>query len=200
MVQQALPISDNTVTNYAEGSGDGDGNAFDELSVLTDTDFWTTTNELTNNLIMNLTSLTDPESSSNHIMRSRTRKNAAGGRQIDSRHRLLESGTQRATYTVIAIDQNFTTRTDTITGGEADSITNYGNLEFDVQLLEFGGGSPRTGDCAWQEFETPNAPPPSRVPVNRGRSPKFQFGHPVWKEPNTRLQKIVPQKRARYNC
>jgi hypothetical protein len=161
MVQLAHPIADSTVTEWVEGVGDGDADAFDELSTLTDTDYWVTTDEKSgaNVLECNVTPLTDPEVSSGHIIRTRVRKNASGGRQLDLEHALYENTTLRFIDTSNTdIGASFVTYAYTALAAEADAITDYSVLERRVGIYETGGGPPRVGHCAWVEFECPDAP------------------------------------------
>ena len=105
MVQYGLPISDRVTSNWGEGAGDGDGNAFDELdegfgagrgsgSGPDDaTTYWLTTNEGANNLTSRITSITDPAVSTGHITRVRVRKGTSGGRQLDLTYNLEDPNT-----------------------------------------------------------------------------------------------------------
>ncbi len=76
----------------------------------------------------------DPESSSGHIIRWRVGKNQTGGDTINMTVTLrqggadtLGAGTQIATFNRNAVD-SLTTYEETLSGTEADSITDYGDL------------------------------------------------------------------------
>jgi len=83
-----------------------------------------------------LSNIEDPVSSSGHIMRWRRQKNAAGGATINLTMQLREGyvdeGTQGTLINAYAdndIPDAYATQTDTLTGGEADSITDYTDLQ-----------------------------------------------------------------------
>ena len=83
-----------------------------------------------------LSTIEDPAVSTGHIMRWRRGKNAAGGAQIDLTVELRQGytgegaqGTLINTFSDTDIPDSFTTTTDTLTGGEADAITNYADLQ-----------------------------------------------------------------------
>ncbi len=152
-----FPFDDTTAWDEIDeghGSGRGSGSGPDD-----GTSGWTSGDSPSNlSLITNLSSVTDPASSTNHIYRGRSLKYSNGsGAQIDITMRLLENGTQRATQTFTNIGGAWTTRAVTLTAGEADAITNYGLLEIDTQANKVGGGAPRSARESAQEFECPDA-------------------------------------------
>ena len=82
-----------------------------------------------------LTSVEDPVSSTNHIVRYRYAKDAAGGAQIDLTVQLRQGytnegspGTQIAQWTHTNISNTLATAAQTLSGAEADAITNYASL------------------------------------------------------------------------
>lgn len=82
-----------------------------------------------------LSTLEDPLSSSNHVLRYRYAKSAAGGAQIDLTVQLRQGyvnegtpGTLIATRTHTNISDTVTQENYTLSAGEADAITNYGSL------------------------------------------------------------------------
>lgn len=82
-----------------------------------------------------LTTLEDPVSSAGHIIRARYGKDAAGGSQIDLTVELRQGytnegspGTLIATHSYTDISDTLTTAVETLTGGEADAITDYSDL------------------------------------------------------------------------
>ena len=85
---------------------------------------------------VDLSTVEDPVSSSGHIMRWRRGKNAAGGAQIDLTVQLRQGytgegaqGTLINSFSDTNIPDAFATTTDTLTGGEADTITDYTDLQ-----------------------------------------------------------------------
>ena len=163
MVQIAAPIANQGTTNWEEENGDGDGDWFDELDEgITSTDdnstSWkspaTPVNEQMRTL---MASVTDPASSSGHIYRSRSRKNPGGGVQIDIIIRLFQSTTEIATESFADVSNGWVTRIDTLSGTEADNITNYGDLRTDTEADAVGGGAGRRGVESTHEFECPDA-------------------------------------------
>lgn len=85
--------------------------------------------------VTKLTDLEDPISSSGHVVRYRYGKSAAGGAQIDLVVQLRQGyvnegspGTLIKEWTHTNISDSFTTATQTLSGGEADSITDYTSL------------------------------------------------------------------------
>lgn len=79
-----------------------------------------------------LTSVTDPVSSSGHIMRWRRRKQpASGSADINLTVRLLQGTTQIKSVADNAIPGSFTDTSATLSAGEADAITNYADLRLE---------------------------------------------------------------------
>lgn len=79
-----------------------------------------------------LTSVTDPVSSTGHVMRWRRRKQpASGSAQINLTVRLLQGTTQIKSVSDTDIPGSFTDTSATLSGGEADSISDYTNLRLE---------------------------------------------------------------------
>ena len=83
-----------------------------------------------------LSNLEDPAVSTGHIMRWRRGKDAAGGSQIDLTVQVRQGytgegaqGTLINSFSDTAIPDAFTTTTDTLSGAEADAITDYTDLQ-----------------------------------------------------------------------
>ncbi len=83
-----------------------------------------------------LSTIEDPASSSGHILRWRRAKDAAGGGQIDLTVDLREGYVNESTMGTLittTADTNLSdteaTTTDALSGGEADSITDYADLQ-----------------------------------------------------------------------
>lgn len=114
------------------------------------TNLWDTVNEVTPDdadyaqsplapvaavLVFDLSSVTDPVSSSGHIFRTRYFKDVAGGAQIDLISQLRQTYVSEASQGTLIVARTFTNITDTpttdaytLSGAEADAITNYGLL------------------------------------------------------------------------
>jgi hypothetical protein len=88
-----------------------------------------------------LGSLTDPATSANHILRYRLRKEATGN-AVALAVALYEGATQRATWTESNIGTAWSTVERTLTGGEADSITNYADLRVRLTATESAPAAP----------------------------------------------------------
>jgi hypothetical protein len=85
--------------------------------------------------VTELSNLEDPVSSSGHILRTRYAKDATGGAQINLTVELRQGytnegsqGTLIATRTFTNISNTFTTDSYTLSGAEADAITDYTSL------------------------------------------------------------------------
>lgn len=87
--------------------------------------------------------LEDPVSSTGHIQRVRYAKSAAGGAQINLTVELRQGytnegaqGTLIATHSYTDISDAWTTGTETLTAGEADTITDYTSLYYRVVFTQ----------------------------------------------------------------
>lgn len=79
-----------------------------------------------------LSSVTDPVSSTGHIMRWRRRKQpATGSAAINLTVRLLQGTTQIVTQADNTIPGTFTDASYTLSAAEADAITNYGDIRLE---------------------------------------------------------------------
>lgn len=179
MAQWALPTGDNSGTSGSECAGDGDANIFDEIdegfgagrgsgSGPDDaTTAWTHVAQVDRSLTFkrfDTNSVTDPSSSSGHILRLRRAKGngctpASNGIQVDSGMAILQGSTDIATDTATAIDATWTTQSLTLSGTQADSISNYADLKLEAWYVRVGGGSPRVLINSAMEFEVPDAAP-----------------------------------------
>jgi hypothetical protein len=83
-----------------------------------------------------ISSLTDPVSSSGHKVRYRYRKYPTKSARIDLVVRLRQGTTQIAAWTHTNIDGNWATVEQTLSGAEADSITNYADLRIEQEAIE----------------------------------------------------------------
>jgi hypothetical protein len=79
-----------------------------------------------------LTTVTDPLSSTNHIMRWRRRKQpTSGSATINLTVRLLVATTQITSQADNTLPTAFTDTSYTLSGAEADAITDYANLRLE---------------------------------------------------------------------
>jgi hypothetical protein len=83
-----------------------------------------------------LSTIEDPVASTGHVMRWRRSKDASGGSQIDLTVELRQGytgegaqGTLINSFSDTDIPDAFATATDTLSGGEADAITDYSDLQ-----------------------------------------------------------------------
>lgn len=134
MPQYARPSADTVRTGWTDQSG-GTTNIYttiDEASA-SDADYIKTpTPPGTNEFETLLTSVTDPVSSSGHVMRWRRRKQpASGSAQINLTVRLMQGTTQITSQSDTNIPGTFTDTSYTLSAGEADSITDYSNLRLE---------------------------------------------------------------------
>jgi hypothetical protein len=110
-----------------------------------------------------LTDGADPVSSSGHIVRYRYRKssNDTTGKQIDLVVSLRQGATQIAAWTHLDIGA-VVTQTQTLSGVEADAITDYSDLRLRFVGTIDATGTARQGRVTWAEVEIPD--------VARGRA------------------------------
>ena len=159
MAQFFRPTSDITVTNVT-----GTFANIDETSA-SDADYISTLDNTIVTYETRFGSRPDPLSSSGHVVRVRHAKadtNVAPsttGSACSATFTLYEGTTLRATLgTSIALGA-WTTLSYTLTTGEANAITDYGNLRVRMVTTN-SGGSPanrRGGAISWIEFECPDA-------------------------------------------
>lgn len=147
MAQFGRPSTDTTRDNWEEDDGTTT-DIFDQIDEASadDADYIRTVLTPTNDVyVTKLTSVEDPLSSTGHVVRFRASKEAAGGDQIDLTVQLRQGyvnegspGTLIATVaTLTNISETWTTTSYTLSGAEADAITNYADL-----FLRFVGNKP----------------------------------------------------------
>ena len=136
MAQLAAPISTTSIGSYTDQAG-GTTNihlTIDEGTASpNDADYIRSPSAPSNApFVCRVTSLEDPVSSSSHVIRGRLAKEAAGGAQIDATVQLRQGytnegspGTLIATLTQANVTETFTTYSHTLSGAEADAITDY---------------------------------------------------------------------------
>lgn len=133
MAQFARPDADVVRTAWTEDDGTTT-DIFDQIdeSSLDDADYIKTSAPPgANEYEAGLTDVTDPVSSSDHVMRWRRRKQPSAGATINLTVRLLQTSTQITSQADNAIPTSFTTTTYTLSGAEADAITDYTALRME---------------------------------------------------------------------
>lgn len=165
MTQYAVPISDISKASWIQLAGDGDADAFDENDEGIDSGSpddastaWQTdaTNSVSRTIEFGLTSLSDPSSSSGHILKARVAKSSASGAQLDGVLYLYQGTTLIATSsTVTNITETWQTITLTLSSGEADSITDYTALRGRF-VGTLGAGASRRARISAMEFQCPD--------------------------------------------
>lgn len=211
MAQFARPDSDATNT------GNGGFADIDE-SVASDADFWFGDNNQADELEVSLSNVGDPLSSSGHTFRYRIAKTNAGvvdgtGNAVTVTARLLQGATQIATDTAKTADGTWTQYSLTLSGAEADAITDYTDFRLEF-VTSASGGAPanrRGGAVSWAELEVPDEPaPPAFVasPIRATYAESSRLGRATHSSlsppivllsygieiygPNTRFTKISP--------
>ena len=110
--------------------------------------------------IIGLSTGIDPLSSINHIIRYRYGKGETGGGSpgdIDLIVELREGTTVIASNTHLDVSTTVADGSFTLTGGEADNITDYSNLNIRFTADKSSGARTSWGLFTWQEFQIPNA-------------------------------------------
>ena len=137
MAQFGRPSVDTTIGNWEDELG-GTADIFNSINETSPNDSDFITSEFAPSAspyVTKLTSLTDPSLSTGHVVRYRARKDPSAGSQIDLTVELRQGyvsegspGTLIATDSQVDLPTGFTTFSFTLTGGEADSITDYTDL------------------------------------------------------------------------
>lgn len=137
MAQFARPSADTSIGGYKD-QADGTTDIFqaiDEVSP-SDADYIKSASAPSNApYVTKLSSIEDPQSSGGHVVRYRYAKSAAGGAQINLVVQLRQGytsegspGTLIAEWTHNDISESFTTQNQTLSGAQADAITDYTDL------------------------------------------------------------------------
>ena len=177
MTQYALPDANLNTNSFTECVGDADSDWFDELDEGfgsgrgsgSGPDGLTTVWESGGNpqgetIETALSTVTDPAVSTGHIFRTNSGKydgrfdcdeGQVGGRAMDLVITLRQGGADIASATFTDIG-GMGTKTHTLTSGEADSITDYSDLEIESAFTTVGGGPSAHGLESAHEFECPD--------------------------------------------
>jgi hypothetical protein len=158
-VAYGVPISDVTKTNWSEGAGDGNGNAFEELDEGIEsgtpddaTTYWTTTStDFSNRIECNATSMTDPVVNTGFTVRFRVRVSDASERIVPM---LLEGSNARFSALVTPSAANtWITVVAVIPEAIAANFSDFTNLELGIYKFDGSG----TLDVSTMELELPDA-------------------------------------------
>jgi archaellum component FlaF (FlaF/FlaG flagellin family) len=166
-VQFARPDSDITNNNNWDDpapGGDNDNILYDEIDEPTRNDADYTTSGPIDIILDNsetwevgLSDVTDPQSSSGHIVKYVYRKDSSGNPQIDLTVTLLQGTTTIASWSHNNINQNFVLREQTLTAVQANSITDYTDLRLRFTAVHAGIGlGSHTVIISWAELVVPD--------------------------------------------
>lgn len=156
MAQFGRPDSDVTVSDWTTAPL---WSSIDEAT-FSDADLISSNNNTNNACEVGLSDVGDPVSSSTHVVRYRYRKNAAAGNARNITVSLYQGATLIAEQTHTGISEVFTAGSFTLTGPQADSITDYADLRlrFTAGGTTGGsGGNRRSVQVSWAELEVPDA-------------------------------------------
>lgn len=156
MAQFARPDSDVAAGGWTPQGGPV--TLFDALNEITpdDLDFIESANNpALDTSEVGLSNVDDPAVSTGHVLRYRYAKDTAGGRQIDLTVTLLQGATTIASFNHVNISDVITQQNQTLTGPQADAITDYTDLRIEFIADAVGGGGARAGQVMWAEFEVP---------------------------------------------
>lgn len=159
MAQFARPDSNVTQIGFTGGFAEIDEATAD------DADFAVTPDNTLGQLEVGLTNPTDPAVSTGHVLRYRLAKADTGVPPSTSGNTQLGTVSLYQGTTLIAADAErtlgaWTTYSLTLSGAQADAITDYTDLRirFDSPASGGGpGGNRRGGAISWAELEVPNA-------------------------------------------
>jgi len=125
MAQFARPDSDVTVGGWTPTP------LYEKIDEATpsDADYIESATNPTSDLCeVGLSNVEDPEVSTGHVVRYRYAKNASGGNVIDLTVKLMQGAAEIASWTHNDISDTVTQAEQTLTGVQADAITDYTDL------------------------------------------------------------------------
>lgn len=92
--------------------------------------------------VLGLADVTDPAVNTGHKLRVRYRKAAGGSHRMDLVYRLLQGASEIAAWTATDIGTAFTTVEQTLSGTQADAITNYADLRVELSANKVTTNAP----------------------------------------------------------
>lgn len=150
------PDSDISIENWDDPNGNDNNLMWDDIDEATrdDTDYVTSGNinngEPSEALQVGLTDATDPQSSTDHLVKYAYR--GIGPGSVNLTVQLMQGALEIASWTHLAIGTTFTQANQTLSTAEADSITDYNDLRFIFTGNHAGGGSANV-EISWAEME-----------------------------------------------
>jgi hypothetical protein len=180
MAQYGLPDGDVSKPGYSERTGNGDGNAFDELDegfgagrgsgsgpdgATTDWQSGNNPDGSSSWIEVDLSNIVEPNVHTGHILRAHV-GTSGGTRQMDLTVRLKQgTATLGAAIIQFNIPSAYAVYIDNMTELEADQITDYSQLRMRFHPSTTGGGSPNVAFVSALEMEIPDVVPPSPPPM-----------------------------------
>lgn len=169
MAQFARP--DSTVTAGGWGALGGPATLWEciDETASSDTDYcrrFSSGSFSSDRMEVGLSDVTDPVSSSGHIVRYRLSKSTTGGQAISWVIELRQGAAVIATWS--HADSLFGSNAiqdfaQTLSGAQADAITNYADLRFSCAAAGTSATPTRNARLIWMEFEVPDAATPVTV-------------------------------------
>jgi hypothetical protein len=173
MAQFARPDGTTSAANITGTPDDTNRHTNIDETTASDTDYVYGGNNLTSRHEVTLSDVTDPGSSTGHTFRYRIARTNSGtvdgtGNSVDVTVALYQGPTLIATDTAKTATGTWTTYSYTLTGTEADAITDYTALRLRMDTTSSGGSpSVRRGAAwSWAEFEI--ADPPAGITGSGG--------------------------------
>lgn len=151
MAQYSRPDADISDGGFTPSAGSDLYAVLDDNS---DTDYITSTSAADDSCQVSAGTVTDPASSSGHVLRARLKRSKAVC-QYNATVTLKQGATTIATLSVTTVDNAVTTYSYTLSGAEADAITDYSDLNFTL-AADYVAGSGCTLLCYWIELEVPD--------------------------------------------
>jgi len=162
MAQFGRPISDVSIGPWTDDAG-GTTNLWAVLDDNTTTEYIEDLNGGNGTYQCNITSLTDPLVSTGHVIRFEMQGFGSGGAERCEVQLWQGVATQIATTGVKANRGGWGIKSYTLSGAEADAITDYTDLN--LRIISSNLGATEDMWCAWAELEIPDAAATRRVYV-----------------------------------
>jgi len=118
---------------------------------------------------LGLSAVDDPLASDLHTISWQACYYGTGTKTVQTRAVLLQDGVVKATSGLFTEGSGWVTHSYTLLTAEADSLTDYGELELQIEAVLSGTGTRQARVC-WAQFSLPDAPGgPSAIPILRRR-------------------------------
>ncbi|UCG49365.1 MAG: hypothetical protein JSU94_06190 [Phycisphaerales bacterium] len=152
--QYARPDGTVSATGWTASGTPAHHEATDEVTPNDDTDYVLAADGVAATAELSLTDVTDPQVSSGHIIRFRMMSSGTKGAERCD-FILFQGAAEIASLTNQASRDVYTTFEATLTGAEADAITDYSDLRFVISTSTVDTGEQLR--VTWMEFEVPDA-------------------------------------------